>query len=379
MKELQFEDIRGYEDFDVERVVNEILSSKKEIKFFIDLLLKKKSRLFRYFVFLKFFRWLKVELPKVKTISDFQERITNKGFNLITKYSIDEVTVSGLEKISDDQGYFFISNHRDIILDAALFCQVLLQNKMNTCYNAIGNNLLTNKLFENLLRINKCFIVKRNLPMRDQFAELKILFQYINHLLEDNKSVWIAQRDGRSKDGMDKTKASILKMLNFSKREKGVLLSPMTSRYNIIPLSISYEVDPCDYLKAQELYAIHLNGVYDKKPGEDLYSILKGMKGYKGRIHIAIGDVLSSEEGKTENDIALEIDRVIHKNYSLWPINFLAWDRYNHSDRFKDRYDEKTVALLEGRLSALEEEMHLFLLLQYANPVQNQLNEGVLK
>ncbi len=374
----EFDDIRGYDDKDVDAILNQYFT-KSEIRNLVNLIFRNKNIFFRFFFYKKIKKWFRVALKDVKTVEDFQKKVTKGTVETILKRGSAGFTYDGIDKIEKGVGYFFVSNHRDIILDAALFCYILFKSDLPTCYNAFGDNLIVNPMVEAILRINKCFIVRRNLPMREQFTSSKHLSKYINALLDNNESVWIAQRDGRSKDGSDITKPTILKMLNFARRDKSVSFKTMMDQYKIVPIAISYEFDPCDQMKAKELCATELTGSYVKKPYEDLKSMLSGINGKKGRIHMAIGSVVTTEEGQNETDIALAIDKEIHKIYKLWPIHYAAWDCYNQSKRFKEFYSDETISQLEKRMEGLSEEEKPFLLLQYANPVQNKIDEGVIQ
>lgn len=377
--ESGFDEIRSYRDEDVPHIMKELIGSRRQVRMIRRFMFRGKH-LLPGLILARFFRsWLKKQARVIHSVYDFQFRVTNRGVRKVIDKSTRGAEVSGLGHLREGVGYFFISNHRDIIMDTALLSHFMIENGLETPHSAFGDNLIVNKFTENLMRINKGFIVRRNLPMREQFVSSKQLSSYINHLLDNNESVWIAQRDGRSKDGSDRTKATVLKMLNFSKRKKGVSFHKMMSSYNIVPISVSYEIDPCDAMKAKELYMKEQHEGYEKKPYEDLKSVITGIKGWKGAVHLAIGDVLTIKEGDDEHDIALGIDLEIHKNYKLWPTHYAAWDRLNSSDRFREHYSEEGIRLLESRLDGLPEEMHRYLLLQYANPVQNQIDEGVIK
>ena len=374
-----YDDIRSYRDSDMVPILKQMIRARIQLRL-IRMFFYKKMRIVPGLIVDRFFRnWLKKELKQIKCTEDFFSRATDVDFDRLVGESSTEFTVSGIEKIEKGVGYFFISNHRDIFLDSILLNSTLNNNNIPTCHCAFGDNLVINKFVENFLRLNKGFIVKRNLPMREQFISSKHLSSYINFLLVNNESIWIAQSDGRSKDGSDITKPTVLKMLSFSKRVKRASFYNMMKNYKIIPVSVSYEFDPCDAGKAKELHYKHSDKEYQKKRYEDLSSIIKGIKGWKGKIHMSIGAKVNITEDDNENTISEKIDLEIHKNYKLWPNNYLAHDLLNNQTKFKDYYTNKDREKFQLRLDLVLEDERSFLLLQYANPVANQIREGVLK
>lgn len=374
----EFDDIRSYEDQDVKRVMKALLKARPQIRSIRKVFFKKR-KFFGFFLEALLFAHLNYQKVRIKTIKDFQKKLTVPALKRVLKLSCDGLSFSGLENIEKGKGYFFIGNHRDIILDAALLSFNLLQNQFDTCYFAFGDNLIEKDFFGDLLRINKGFVVRRNLPLRELFKSSEHLSCYINHLLENNCSLWIAQRNGRSKDGTDETKPTVLKMLSFMDRRKKIPFSQTMKRFHIVPVSIAYEYDPCDRMKAKELASLEEFNEYKKKPYEDLNSIFMGIKGQKGRIHLAIGKEIEIPEMVDENHLAHLIDLEIHKNYHLWSSNFAAYDLIHAVEKFRSQYSDQTVKILKNRMEGLTEKEQYFLLLQYANPVENQIKEGVLQ
>lgn len=371
-----FDDIRAYRDDEAKAVMTKLIKSRPQISSIRSAITKGAfSKWYLYESLL--FNWFKIKRFQINSIYDFQKKITRRGLKMLLRNSCAGFTLSGIENLNPNLGYFFISNHRDIVLDAALLSYALFNNKIKTPHIAFGDNLIENQFIGDLMRVNKGFIVHRNLPMREQFRSSQKLSSYINSLLDSNESVWIAQRDGRSKDGSDKTKATILKMLTFIGKEKRISFYDVVKGYHIVPISISYEIDPCDKMKAIELASIDEFQTYKKKPYEDLNSIITGIKGYKGKIHLAIGKEVTINENEDENALASAIDIEIHKNYHLYPLNYLAHDRLNNKFEFASHYGKKEEEVLASRLEGLSPREVHFLLLQYANPVENKIREGL--
>lgn len=314
-------------------------------------------------------------LNTVKTYDDFQRKVT-AGFFLpaIMQKSIKEFTFSGLDDNDKESAYLYMSNHRDIVLDCALIDYALIQADRMICEMAIGDNLLTNQFVTDLFKLNGGVTVKRTLPMREKYLEsIRLSSYFVELITEMNKSIWVAQKSGRAKDGLDVTTPAIIKMLHLSqKRKESVSFSDLIRRCNIVPVSVSYEYDPCDIIKSLEEVSRLKKGEKPKKKYEDLISISRGMKGNKGRIHIAFGEPLKDDYANSE-EVAAEIDRQIHLSYKLWPTNCFAYDYLHKSDRFKDEYaDFDTEAFLD-RFKNQKEDVQLFALNAYANPVRSYL------
>ena len=286
----------------------------------------------------------------------------------------------------------FISNHRDIILDTSLINCALYEQELVMTASAIGDNLVQKPFLLLLSRLNRNFLVQRGLTPREMLRSSLNLSKYIRHLLlDENRSVWMAQREGRTKDGNDVTQQGVLKMLAMAKGDMSI--SEYFTKVKVVPVSISYEFDPTDVLKMPELMAKRNEEVYKKSAHEDFNSILKGALGNKGRIHITAGEILDKdwflkleETQHSVNDqlqaIAGAIDAKIYKNYKLWPANYIACDLLNGNDAHADHYTDKEKRQFERRLTrrvdiknALEVNSYL---LMYANPVVNheKLNEN---
>ncbi len=240
------------------------------------------------------------------------------------EHSCDGVHYTGLDKLDPNQSCLFVSNHRDIAMDPAMVNWCLYQEKMGTVRIAIGDNLLKKPCATELMRLNKSFIVKRSAKgPRELMKSLGLLSSYISHSPETGNNIWIAQKEGRAKDGNDKTDPAILKMFYMEGRKRKQSFEDFMSGLNIVPVAISYENDPCDVAKAEELHQKATTGSYEKGEFEDIESIVQGIVGEKRRIHISFGDVITNAP-ETPEELALEIDRQITQNYHLFPANYIA-------------------------------------------------------
>ena len=328
----------------------------------------------------------KEQLKKTHSIRDFQCNFIYQTVQKILENSSDGLTTSGFEHLEKNNSYLFISNHRDILLDTTLLNASLFQNGHLMTASAIGDNLVKKSFIKILARLNRNFLVLRGLSPREMLQSSKLLSEYMGQLLlHENRSVWIAQREGRTKDGNDETNPGVLKMIGMASDEADVM--QYFKKIKIVPVSISYEYDPTDVLKMPQLLAEANNEVYVKSKNEDFNTIMSGVMGQKKRIHLHIGKVLDTEIDRiiTENDssnkqiqaLAQEIDDAILSNYKLWPTNFIAYDIVNKSNAFSHLYTESEKSLFERRL-----EMRIGtdnpvaidgFLAMYANPVVNKL------
>lgn len=283
-----------------------------------------------------------------------------------------------------------ISNHRDIIMDSAFLCIVFVETVGNTVEIAIGDNLLIRPWIKKLVRVNRSFIVQRSASIREMLASSKRLSSYIHHTItERNQPIWIAQREGRAKDSNDRTQEGLIKM--FSMYSGGDIIDALKV-LNIAPTTISYEYDPCDYLKAKEFQQKRDNPEWKKSPMDDLINMKAGMFGYKGGIHYHIADCINEEIdaidrslGKNEKTAAVAriIDKHIHSNYKFWAINYYFYELLTGDTRFADKYtaEEKAKldAYLQGQIAKVDlpnrddEFCRTKILEMYANPVINYL------
>ncbi|MGE4584185.1 MAG: 1-acyl-sn-glycerol-3-phosphate acyltransferase [Sphaerochaeta sp.] len=313
-------------------------------------------------------------LDKVYNYDDFQRYITAGIFlPAILEKSVDSFTISGAEHTKKELSYLFMSNHRDIVLDCALIDIALLKSDRMLCEMAIGDNLLTNHFVADLFKLNGGVTVKRTLPMREKYLEsIRLSAYFVELITEQNKSIWVAQKSGRAKDGLDVTTPAIIKMLHLSQKSKGISFNEVVNNCRIVPVAVSYEYDPNDLIKAGEEVARIAKGEHCKKRYEDLISISRGLKGYKGNIHIAFGTPIQGEY-TTAEQVAQEIDRQIHTLYKLWPTNLFAYDYLENSTQFSHLYRDFDTEAFLYRFKGAREDVRLFALNAYANPVRSFL------
>lgn len=328
----------------------------------------------------------KEQLEKTHSIRDFQSNFIYHSVHKVLEKSSDGLTTSGFEKLDPNVGYLFISNHRDIILDTSLLNTALFEHGLIMTASAIGDNLVKKAFLYTLSKLNRNFLVQRGLSPREMLQSSKLMSEYIGQLLlRGNRSVWIAQREGRTKDGNDATHPGVLKMLAMGSDEKKLM--DYFRKIKIVPVSISYEYDPTDALKMPQLMAEANDEVYIKEKNEDFTTLLRGIMGQKKRIHIHVGDVLNQQldgiatqfdnTNKQIQALAQVIDDSILSTYKLWPTNYIAYDILNATNRFSKYYTENEKSLFERRLEIrIDENNPIALqgfLAMYANPVVNQL------
>ncbi|KUJ52205.1 1-acyl-sn-glycerol-3-phosphate acyltransferase [Chryseobacterium sp. JAH] len=329
-------------------------------------------------------------LKKTVSIGDFQKNFISHTIQKILESSSQGLTTSGFEKLDKNTAYLFVSNHRDIVLDTSLVNLVLLEKGFIMTSSAIGDNLVKQPFLHTLAKLNRNFLVQRGLPLREQLKSSQLMSEYIFQLLKsENRSVWIAQREGRTKDGNDATQQGVLKMLAMA--SENYSLSDFFNELKIVPLSISYEYDPTDVLKMPQLMAKQKDEVYVKTKDEDFTNMMSGVLGQKKRIHLHAGSVLSCEyedlELKFDNKnkqlqaIAQIIDDSIITNYKLWPTNYIAYDLLHDTNHFSENYTQKEKQLFERRLEMRIDINNLELkdgfLAMYANPVINKFKSAV--
>lgn len=368
---FDFNDIRPFRDEEVPEVIERVLKNKnfgQLIEFvYPDTSPEQVYRMMR----------------TCQTVFDFQRNISRTAVKAVLKGSSDSLTWSGFEHISRDKGHLFISNHRDIVLDSAILNICLIDESIPTTETAIGSNLLNSSLAADLSKLNRNFIVKRNVPQKEMYTNSLKLSAYIHQAIKNrDTSVWLAQKEGRTKDGLDLTQPGLLKMLTIG--FDGSYAECFKS-LNILPMSISYEYDPCDYLKTNEIKQLRKNNSYQKSKHEDLQSMMTGALGYKGRIHLQIApsfneeiEALRDEQNKNEKIriLAKMIDQKIHNHYRLWPSNYIAFDLLNGQNQMVDKYSteerERFESYLQKQLSKIKDADELdreIMLQMYSNPV----------
>lgn len=328
----------------------------------------------------------KEQLRKTQSIRDFQCNFIYQSVQKILEKSSEGLSTSGFEKLEKNVSYLYISNHRDIVLDTTLLNASLFDHELIMTASAIGDNLVKKSFLNTLAKLNRNFLVQRGLSPREMLQSSKLLAEYIVQLLlRENRSVWIAQREGRTKDGNDATNPGVLKMLGMASDEP--VLMDYFKKIKIVPVSISYEYDPTDALKMPQLMAEANNEVYIKEKNEDFMTLMSGVMGQKKKIHIHVGDVLDKEidqisiehdnSNKQIQALAQVIDDSILKNYQLWSTNYIAYDILNKSNAYSHFYTESEKSLFERRLEMrIDKENPVELqgfLEMYANPVVNKL------
>lgn len=324
------------------------------------------------------------EFINIKTVKEFQVKFVYSAMKSIIKNTSTGFHYSGANNIDKDDCHVYISNHRDIALDAALFDCVLYENNIDTCEITFGNNLMQGDFIIDFGKINKMFRIMRGGNAHDFYKQSIEVSQYIRYtILEKKQSIWIAQRNGRTKDGDDKTELGVLKMLSLGSKSNFV---ENFNEINILPISISYEYEPCDFMKTQELFITKYQK-YEKEPGEDMKSILNGISQKKGEIHLSICPPIIIEEleycdrfDKNEKFIQLAkiIDDRIYRDYKLFKNNYIAHDLLNKSYRYENHYSkedkESFIQYKNNGLSQLNgdyDELEQIFLKIYATPVDN--------
>ena len=323
-------------------------------------------------------------LKSVKSVDEFQVLVMSRVVEWVLAHTAHNFSYDGIKHINPSRKFLAMSNHRDIILDPAITQLVLYRNNIPMTEIAVGDNLLTNPFIEYLIRSNRMIKVVRGISARELYLSSQLLSEYIRlNITTGKSSIWLAQRQGRTKDGADITEQGLLKMLDMSGKEDFL---HNFRELNIIPLSISYEIEPCDVLKARELL-ISRTQKYVKADGEDLHSIITGIKQQKGNIHLHIGEQLTDEEIAEaslcdKNDryqlIRHAVDLRVIDGYRLWKTNYIAYDMLNPGDRYREHYSKEDVEWFidykEHQLDTVEPELDraalndIFLHI-YANPV----------
>lgn len=325
-------------------------------------------------------------LKKIKTKDQFQQYLFGPIVRKLMDMTTDGVTIEGIELIDNNASYTFMSNHRDIILDSAILNVLLREHGAKYTRPAIGSNLLINDWVTDFVKLDSCFVVERDITVREMISSSSLRSQYIRETIQENEySVWIAEKEGRTKNGDDRVQQALLKMLKISGPAN---FAENFKELHLMPLAISYEWEPCDALKTQELYTRSV-GEYTKTPEADMNSMITGLKDYKGRIHFHMDQLKDAELDEIDNlpsnndkieALANLIDSKIHKNYKLWPNNYIAYDLLHSVNKFNKYYtpEEKEnfirvmtqkIDKLEGNVSLLN---NIFLEI-YANPVKNHL------
>ncbi len=360
-----YQDIRPYNDDEIPAAIERLIHDQEFITAIVNHKYESKPLFFRKLMSPIVRVYLKMKWSKLNSVEAIQLEVKKYMTDMLHR-TTDGVVYSGLEKLDQNTSYLFVSNHRDIAMDPALVNYGLHMHNHRTVRIAIGDNLLKKPCATELMRLNKSFIVKRSAKApREMMKVLGQLSSYIKHSLDTGNSIWIAQREGRAKDGNDFTDPAILKMFHVEGRKQKIAFGDYMKSLKIVPVAISYENDPCDIAKARELYEKQELGCYEKSEFEDIESIIQGIIGYKGRVQVSFGDVIE-QDFASPAELAQEIDRQIHANYKLFPVNYLA-AKEEHAD-----ITDKVRQHLNEKLAQLPEGAHQHLLASYANPVFNQ-------
>lgn len=372
MMQMDFEDIRPYTDLEFKEAYYRLMDDRR-FQEAITLCLPDYS-----------VEQFRLDFANFNTIEEVQVDFDKRFLDVFIAQSSKGVQLSGIENIDPKGAYMYIGNHRDITFDPALLQYYFFLEHRKTSRIAMGDNLFTTPLLGEVAKLNKMIKVKRSGTMREKLENSYKLAAYIQYsLFEDNESVWIAQRDGRTKDGNDFTKHGLVKMITLGNDKN---LIETIRRMNITPLAISYEIEPCDKLKAREL-AISEHSVYQKQPGEDFNSIKQGIFGQKGRISLTIGTPIDKEldaipenisNNEKINQVCQIIDKQIYKNYTLYPNNYIAHDLLYQNEEYSNYYSEEEKTAFERYLQTKSQvpdvpvdKMRHNLLKIYATPVEN--------
>lgn len=380
--ETRFNDIRPLLDSEVEDAIRKLLNDPKF------------ENAVRYMNPDVNWAELEAQLLTYKNRYDFQHEMIYQTVTQLASKVTKGLESDGWKNISKNEAHIFLSNHRDIVLDASFLNILCHENDFDTTEIAIGDNLLIHPWIDTLVRLNKSFVVRRGVSVRQMLEVSKHMSEYIHYTMSHNKeSVWMAQREGRAKDGDDKTQESLLKMLSLA-GEGGNFIDNL-KELNIIPLSISYEYDPCDYLKAREFQLKRDNADYKKTQEDDLINMQIGILGQKGRVFYRFGTSINpqlDEIAMAQTDkrlqigmVAKVIDNQIYRNYEIYPCNYIALDLLAGSSEFTDKYTleeklrfEQYLVNQVNKISDLENKDEDYLttkiLQMYSNPLKNYLS-----
>lgn len=377
MAEINFDNIRPYSEVEAREAIQRI-TRQREFKTILNYIFEDGQ-----------YAEMTRKATSAKSIHEFQKEFMRPLVQKILADTSEGVSASGFEKLSPDKPRLFVANHRDITLDSSILATLLVEHDMESCEFTWGDNLLVSSFVEDFGKINRMITVFREGSPRQTLLNSKKLSAYIRKkITKEKKAAWIAQSKGRTKNGDDKTDIGVLKMLTLDGEEE---LSSKIKTLNITPVCISFEWEPCDMLKVNELY-VSSKRKYIKDKEEDLKSIIGGILGQKGHIHLAIGDPVNHAMKKWDinmtnkeffQKLATQIDKEIYKNYRLWPTNYLAYDLVNKTSKFNSYYTaetkEKFTARMQGTLSGIDYDKtdkdivtRLFLSI-YATPVKNKL------
>jgi hypothetical protein len=377
-----FAEIRPYRDNEVVPVLAKLLVDPELLNIVANLRIPTLNRYLPWLVRPIITWYLRRELKNISTVADFQH-VIKRYMDTMIEDNTSSFTVSGLEALDSSAAYLFISNHRDIALDPAFVNYALYHHERDTVRIAIGDNLLSKPFAADLMRLNKSFIVQRSARgPRQMLAAFRQLANYIRFsLLEERSSIWIAQRAGRAKDGNDVTEAAVIKMIGMAQKKSEESFSDYINKLNIVPVAISYEWDPLDAAKAQELVQFEREGAYLKAEHEDLKNIGIGVLGNKGDVHVSFGAPLKGEF-KDAVIVAAQLDQAIIDQYQLHASNVLAYARLYNDENWRELQvpdiSDADIVDFDQHFAKIPQEYRVKAMEIYANPVRNQLrNKGL--
>jgi hypothetical protein len=379
----KFDEIRPYNDSDLPHVVKELVNNKAFIRTLVGFRFGKYPQFVKPIIgwFIK--RLIAKKLDSVTSLAGFQVLVEPYMERMI-KNTTTALSTTGLDTLDLSKPCLFISNHRDIALDPAFVNWALHMNGQDTVRIAVGDNLLKHDWVADILRLNKCFVVQRSVEgRREKLAAAKLLSEYIHHSLKHDKNhIWIAQREGRAKNGIDITNPAIISMLTLNK-PKETNFADYIADLRIIPVSISYEFDPCDVSKAKELYKADKEGTYNKPDNEDMKSIVNGIQGNKGKVNVHFGK-LAGSQFENVKAVASFIDDEILTGYQTFSTSHVAIEQLGleqkdtpiDTQHIDITSKKKATRYLESRLSPLNKEEQKILLEMYANPLIRKLDKA---
>ncbi len=399
----QFDDIRPYRDHEVAQVIKRLIQEERLAKVIEQYrhpwLYRNLPKTLQPVVRSVIRRRLHKRLDAVQTVDQVQSTVVHLVEGMIKK-SMSGFSFNGIDQLDPEKPYLFLSNHRDIAMDPALVNYVLYLSKRPFVEIAIGDNLLSDPLVSDIMRLNRSFTVHRSVEgMKAKLKAFSRLSGYIHQTLGSGRSIWLAQREGRAKTGIDRTDPAIVKMLYLHGKKQGWSFAKTMQQLNIVPVAISYEYDPCDVMKAEELSA-RTNAGYQKKKGEDIASIIRGISCPKGRVHVGFGQELKADYSSPE-EVASVVDLQVAEQTKLFPSNIAAFEQLKQlsdklsawQDKSLSKLDDwanqaknqwlsidpvdfsRQTALFKQRVAGSPDKLRKFILEMYANPLINQQSE----
>ena len=371
-----YDDIRPFNDDEITSVVERLVNDNEFITAIAHFQFPRLIKHFSWVIFPMIRMALRRKCRNFTSVSEIQHEVVTYMEKMIAT-TTTQVTFNGIEKLDKNKNYLFISNHRDIAMDPAFVNWALHQHGHDTLRIAIGDNLLKKPFVSDLMRLNKSFIVKRSAKgVREMMAAFKSLSGYIAYSLQtEQQSIWIAQKEGRAKDGNDQTDPAILKMMYMNGKAQKISFPEYMKSLNIVPVTISYEYDPNDAAKANELSQLATAGEYNKAEFEDIDSIVQGIIGFKGHVNVTFGDVIV-DDVEDANELALRIDQTIDNNYHLHSTNLLAAEQLHGTAEYQQAASHVTAdqrAKFAAHLQTIPTELHATVLAGYAKSVEKQL------